>query len=193
MQWGTAGFFKVSVSATTRYDGAAASLAGIAALYNAGSMLHVDVSGHGDATIEAAAVTTTKSGPFPKRIQQVLGTYRIWFGVPALQYQRMILMLPSDAIVDPSSEIPSLEALFEITELGAHVCVIADTYTVATVSYRATRLRARVTTEQIGSTCSDDEVPSLDGAIAKSIRSVVTARVAVVDPPPEPAVASPSR
>lgn len=60
-----------------------------------------------------------------------------------------------DAIVEPASETPSLEALFDLAKRGVNVCVLADSYTMATISYRTIRFRAFVTPDPMGLDCKD--------------------------------------
>jgi hypothetical protein len=56
---------------------------------------------------------------------------------------KAVLLLPPETIIDPASEFPTIDALFEHLDSGGFACVSSDSFAVATIAYRASTVKAR--------------------------------------------------
>ncbi len=149
LQYRTAGFSRITITPATQFEGAAKSWPALGTLYQAGYLVHADARGpvNVDQSMTAIEVTTSVSGPFFRQVDfNGAWARRDFFGVRALQWDDAFLLIPADAIVDPASEISTIDALFTFLESGGQACVSADAYTAATITYRARRIRAKAAT-----------------------------------------------
>lgn len=143
----------VSFTDATIFTGDASSFEDVVSLYQAGYLVGASGTGwytgggFGNTVMTAATFDVHKSGPVYGRWELPLSEIRsdLFGGIPTFTYPtgRAILLIPPDAVIEPASPIPSLEALGPVFAAGMYVCVTADTIEVAPVVYRATRYSMR--------------------------------------------------
>jgi hypothetical protein len=136
---GTVIGFLVPVPDSAVITGQASSFGNIRDLYQTGFLVHVTGKTWKNSGMLATLDVQT-SGPFPTSIEQSYGALQtLQTGIPAFVSGKSALVIPPDAVIAPSSPVPSLDALPSLFADGQWVCVTADTYKVSVISWRAIR------------------------------------------------------